>query len=384
MNPVDSFWRTLPRRSVVVFLLGIFFVFATIGSAVDIIQMGRQPLPRFVLTVSLFGGFAVLYGVVVLVLRGKFLKALFPLILIEMVLLGWLIPDRPNPTPMGLDEVMRMQGRLTLSGAATIACMALGWACFLYVLITEGRRYFTVHAEMELAGEIHRVLVPAIETRIGDFEFYGRTLPSGQVGGDLIDVVQDDRGWIAYIADVSGHGVAPGVLMGMVKSAARMQLTSSTKEKNTELLPRLNAVLYPIKKPEMFVTFGYVAWDGEQLQYSLAGHPAILHYSSTTREISDLACPNVPLAMFDQQKFMSGSVPCAPNDLFLLLTDGLLEVTNAKDEDFGLDGVRAVMARHIGNSTEAIFHQVMKAANLHGRATDDQSLLLVRRHPANP
>lgn len=83
--------------------------------------------------------------------------------------------------------------------------------CLLYVFISEGRRYFSVHAEMELASEIHRVLVPKIETRIGDFEFCGRSLPSGQVGGDLIDLVQNREKWIAYIADVSGHGVAPGV-----------------------------------------------------------------------------------------------------------------------------------------------------------------------------
>jgi serine phosphatase RsbU (regulator of sigma subunit) len=50
-------------------------------------------------------------------------------------------------------------------------------------------------------------------------------LPSGEVGGDLVDVFQTDRGWIAYIADVSGHGVAPGVVMGMVKSAARSSNT---------------------------------------------------------------------------------------------------------------------------------------------------------------
>jgi serine phosphatase RsbU (regulator of sigma subunit) len=53
------------------------------------------------------------------------------------------------------------------------------------------------------------------------------SLPSGEVGGDLIDVFQNNRGWIAYIADVSGHGVAPGVVMGMVKSAGRMQLSSA-------------------------------------------------------------------------------------------------------------------------------------------------------------
>jgi serine phosphatase RsbU (regulator of sigma subunit) len=66
-----------------------------------------------------------------------------------------------------------------------------------------------------LAAEIHRVLVPPIDTKVGDFEFHGRSLPSGEVGGDLIDLAGSEDHWVAYVADVSGHGVAPGVAMGI-------------------------------------------------------------------------------------------------------------------------------------------------------------------------
>jgi serine phosphatase RsbU (regulator of sigma subunit) len=86
----------------------------------------------------------------------------------------------------------------------------------------------------------------------------------------------------------------------------------------------------------VFGTFAYLAWDGERLQYSLAGHPPILHYHAVTREISELACSNLPLGKFGGEQFVSGSAQCAPDDLFLLLTDGVLEVANNKDEEFWL------------------------------------------------
>jgi hypothetical protein len=367
--------------SLVVFLLGVFFVFSTIGSALGVIQMGSQPTPRFLLRVLLFGVFGVLYAVVAFVLRGK-LWLIFPIIVLQMMLISWLFPDLPIPTQLGVTDLARLHGRLILAGAATMAGMTLGYTCFVYVVVSEGQRYLGVYAEMALATEIHRVLVPPIDTRIGYFEFYGRSAPSGQVGGDLIDVVQSDRGWIAYVADVSGHGVAPGVVMGMVKSAARMQLSSG--ERRDELLERLNSVLHPIMKPEMFVTFAYVAWNGERLEYSLAGHPPILHYHAATEEISEISCSNVPLGMFDRGQFDSASVACNPDDLFLLLTDGLLDVTNATDQEFGLAGVRAVIAVHGGSPSNAVFHAVMDAATRHGRVTDDQSLLLVRCHVRSP
>ena len=73
---------------------------------------------------------------------------------------------------------------------------------------------------------------------------------------------------------------------------------------------------------------------------------------------------------------------CAPDDLFLLLTDGLLEVTNAKDEEFGLAGVKVVMSAHVRDPLSMIFERVLNAINRHGHANDDQSVLLVRCHPS--
>jgi serine phosphatase RsbU (regulator of sigma subunit) len=74
----------------------------------------------------------------------------------------------------------------------------------------EGSRYLRDHTEIALAKAIHRILVPSIDTCSSTFEFYGASAPSGEVGGDLIDLVGDDLDWIGYIADVSGHACPPG------------------------------------------------------------------------------------------------------------------------------------------------------------------------------
>jgi len=299
---------------------------------------------------------------------------------VVMSLLYVVLPVRPQTVPLDAAGIERLHQRLNFSANATIAAMVLGYVCFLYVSITEGRRYFRAHAEIELATEIHRTLVPPVDVRTTDFEFYGRSVPSGEVGGDLIDVVQDERGWIAYVADVSGHGVAPGVVMAMVKSAARMRL--SAHEGNAGLLESLNSVLHSVTKPEMFVTFAYVAWHGERLEYSTAGHHAILHYHSANSEFSDLGCANLPLGMFDGQPFVSSSVECAAGDLFLLLTDGLLEVEDARGEDFGFAGVKNVVSRQASAPLAILFQALLDEARRHGRANDDQSLLIVRCNAA--
>ena len=343
MSTANAFWRSIPRKSLVGFLLGVFLIFTTVGFANDIMELGRQPTLRYVIAIFLSGAFPLVYAFTGSRLRSQFWKAFFPLLALQiavMIMLANLLPGRPQPVPMGATDLARLQNRLSFDGSMIIAAVALGYVCFVYVSVTEGRRYARVHAEMLLAAEVHRVLVPRIDTSMGQYQFCGRSFPSSEVGGDLVDVFEHGRNWIAYVADVSGHGVAPGVVMAMVKSAARMQLSSA--ESSGALLERLNSVLHPIKKPEMFVTFAYaLACDGEHLEYSTAGHPPILHYHAASKEISEIECSNVPVGMFAGRQFLVDSVVPAPDDLFLLLTDGVLEVTNAEDEEFGLAAVRS-------------------------------------------
>ena len=383
MNTTGWHWRTVPITTLVVALLGVFFTFSTVGFAINVMFMARQPALLLALSVFFIAAFAMCYAVAGSVLRERSWKVMVPIFLVQNVAMNVLynkIPPLPLPTQMNSAEIVLMLQRLKFSAVAIMIAVTLGYICFLYVSITEGRRYFRVHAEMELAAEIHHLLVPAIDRKIGEFEFYGGSVPSSEVGGDLIDVIQGDAGWTAYVADVSGHGVAPGVVMAMVKSAARMRLSSG--DHSSGLLESLNSVLYPLTKPEMFVTFAYLACNHKRLEYSLAGHPAILHYHASTREISEVTCSNLPLAMFDGQQFVTGSVECAPDDLFLLFTDGLLEVEDAKGKEFALAGVKGVMLAQAGAPVSVIFQGILDAAKHHGRATDDQSLLLVRSQAA--
>src|SRR5579864_9688529 len=99
--------------------------------------------------------------------------------------------------------------------------------------------------------------LPPIAVSTSQHEFYGVSAPSGEMGGDLVDLVQDGDKWIGYLADVSGHGVPSGVLMAMVKSAVRMRLATSSEPQ--VLLEDLNRVISELTAAEMFVTLAFVS-----------------------------------------------------------------------------------------------------------------------------
>ncbi|HEU5179703.1 MAG TPA: PP2C family protein-serine/threonine phosphatase [Candidatus Polarisedimenticolia bacterium] len=373
-------WRQIPRWSAALFFLGVFCLFSTIGFISDITEMGRQPVPRLVLSVLLSGGFAMLYAGFGVVLRSRAWMALVPLFTLQFFL-QYLIkrsfPGLAQQAELGPADVARLEHRLSITAIFIILAVVGGYVSFLTFSITEGRRYFRVHAEMQLAQEIHRVLVPPIAARHSGYEFHGHSEPSGEVGGDLIDVVAGESGWVAYIADVSGHGVAPGVVMGMAKSAARMHLTSGGAL--SDLLPRLHAVIQPLMKPNMFVTVACLGSTPSGLRYALAGHPPILHYQAGKRDFSELTCRSLPVGLLPDTSFQTAAAEDAPGDLFVFVTDGVLEATNGAGEEFGVAGIKAVIAQNPELPLDQLKDALVGAARRHGPIADDLSVLLVRR-----
>ena len=367
--------RTLPFRSLIPLALAIGALFAVLGPVTDITKGGRLAAPALVQTTVFSGVIAVAYAFASLRRNFRLLTALGCLSVAWAVLVprGYL-GDYPF-LPVELRPA-----RLSHDGSAILLLMLASYMCFLWFLNGTAARYLRVRAEMELAHQIHQVLVPKIETHIGAFEFYGFSAPSGEVGGDLVDVVSDissERGnWFGYVADVSGHGVSSGVVMGMFKSALRMRLRHDGTI--ASLLGDLNAVLLPLKNSAMYVTVSCARGrDDGALEYAVAGHLPILRIRDG--RVDEITTPQIPIGMFEDYEFVSASIECAPGDLFVLMTDGLIEVFDAADRELGLDAVKALLAPSATRPLRETADAIVAKARSHGAQLDDQTLLLIRR-----
>jgi len=365
-----EFLTWVPFSSYVVFLLAVAFTFMPVAFLVDITDLGTNPPPRVAANLLIAAGISVAYAFVAM-RRPKWMPAVVAGHIIVATQIGRILPVRTGA--LGQDA---LRNRLTFDAVASIALIVVGYVLFLRFFRKEGARHVRAHTEIALARDIHRLLVPPIARRVGGFEFRGVSIPSGEVGGDLVDLVDDGDRWIGYVADVSGHGVASGLLMAMVKSAARMKLRERLSIDG--LMDDLNVVLIDLKKPEMYVTFACVQFDGCELQFSLAGHLPILHYRAAQASIAELSVPQVPLAMFEERRFTAARVSCAPGDLLVIVTDGLTEVFDAKDREFGFEGVKALVVQHAHAPLESLTNAVLSAVRGHGPQEDDQTMLVVR------
>jgi sigma-B regulation protein RsbU (phosphoserine phosphatase) len=362
--------RTLPR-----FFLGVFFTFAPFGLVTDMMSLGIYRPVELLAWVLLCGTVAVGYAHC-----SMHNRRLIPLVLLVQLAAIWpLIGAAESRPPLGHAS---LRARMALDAVGAISLLSVGYAFFVSFILNEGLKHLRFRTEVALAEEIHGVLVPPVAAETRGYEAYGRSFPASEVGGDLVDLVVRDGVLTGYLADVSGHGVPAGALMGMLKSAARMRLRGDGDL--GQLLYDLNEVLLPLKKPNMFATCAVVRLLDGEAEYALAGHLPILHYSRETRSVSRLAKGHLPLGLLGDQAFEAGTARLEPGDILVLLSDGLTEVEDARGDEFGLERIEALVTRDAEESLVALFEGIVGAVSVHGSQTDDQTLLLIRALTAAP
>ena len=77
-------------------------------------------------------------------------------------------------------------------------------------------------------------------------------------------------------------------------------------------------------------------------------------------------------------RYSSQRVAYSPGDLFLMITDGISEVPDAKDEEFGLDRLEQLLRSSADRPLPQLWESIMGDVTRHGGQQDDQTLLLLR------
>jgi phosphoserine phosphatase RsbU/P len=355
------------------FYVGVFALFASIGFvSLSLSSQYLTPL-QILLTVLIFGGCAIGYAAASIARR----LWLVPVIVIGEGLLFWILNSFYRGAPELISPDSPLNKQLLAVGVGAIVSVVLGYILFILFFAKQGAQLFRAQTEIALAGEIHRALVPTIHEKLGAFELYGASIPSGVVGGDLVDFVGDSQYWTAYVADVSGHGVSAGVLMAMFKTAVHTRADGTTPE---ILLKEVNRTLYPLKTNNTFVTVGVLHCNNHgQLSLALAGHPALLRYCRSTGQIEEYPPADMPAGILPDENFTAMPVACESGDVLLLVTDGLTEVFDSKGQEMGAGPLKTGLAQWAGLPLPELFTRLREVALKTGPQLDDQTMLIIKR-----
>lgn len=369
------YWRALPLRRAAKLFAAVFFVLAGIPFFLDIVAYRSFPLLLLLLV-------AILSGVChVLVIVSELRRPHWMFLPMLAILALYISLGR---SPAIVEDPNSRERRVVFDAICLFAGVMLGYRLFLNFTNTEGLAYVQLETELALAHQIQKTLVPPVSYRGMGLEAFGRTLPSAAVGGDLVDLVVGPQSVFAYLADVSGHGIPAGVLMGMVKSSIRQAVLVDLVLPS--MLETVNAVLPSVKEPDMFVTLAALRFEGtgpvETVEFTLAGHPPLLHYHQSAHEVTRHAMIQFPLGLVADPGYLSERVSCGPRDVFALVTDGLIDTLNKRDEEFGLPRLERLLLENAQRPLPQIFDALIAAVSAFGPQQDDRTILLVRILPS--
>jgi sigma-B regulation protein RsbU (phosphoserine phosphatase) len=193
-----------------------------------------------------------------------------------------------------------------------------------------------LNRELKTAASVLNRLLPREFPSIPGVKFRSYYRPTGQVGGDLFDVLPvDDSRFAVFMYDVSGHGVPAALISVMTR-------TLFQKHFNPELtlVEQLELINHDLTKDisgTNFVTifFGILDHKKRVLNYIGAGFmpPFLLHEKSLVL----LNTRGIPLGMEKKVSSKEYSVELPPNSRLLLFTDGLYEIIDRRGEFYSWD-----------------------------------------------
>jgi sigma-B regulation protein RsbU (phosphoserine phosphatase) len=244
--------------------------------------------------------------------------------------------------------------------------------------------------DLKAAAEIQLSLLPLKLPQFETCTLVSRFLPSDYSSGDIYNVHQLDHDTIAlYIADVSGHGVPAAMVTVSIAQTLLPHGQSLLKKiladpPYYQLTPPLEVVqkldeIYPLNRFDKFFTIVYalVNLRTGQMRYCNAGHPypAITRQGDTTKELEH---GGPIIGMGDMVPFEEGSLQLSPGDRLFLYTDGITELENRENEQFGFSRLRSSLEQSsdktLGDACDALFDEASLFAQARP-AEDDITLL---------
>jgi stage II sporulation SpoE-like protein len=358
MNGVNA-WQTTPRRSVVVFLFAVFFVFTTFGFASDIMDMGRQPSLRYGVSVLLSGLFAVAYAATGITLKGQFWKGVLPLFAVQLVVMGILghwLPDAPQPAQTGA-EWGRLQSRLTFDSVAVIIAVCLGYTGFLYVSISEGRRHVRLHTEMALlegemaaARQVQQLILPERGESFPGYTVEFVYQPARHVGGDFFQILPaGSGGLLIVIGDVAGKGLPAAMLVSMLVGSIRA--TAEETNDPVLMLRRLHDRLIGRTGGGFATALAAHITENGHVTIANAGHLSP-YLDGWEIELAGA----LPLGIDGGGRYDAERFELPPGRRLTFYSDGVVEAQNQKGELFGFDRAKAISTQSAASIVEAAVH----------------------------
>jgi sigma-B regulation protein RsbU (phosphoserine phosphatase) len=237
------------------------------------------------------------------------------------------------------------------------------------------RRSAAKDAELTIARNVQRRLLPQPHLSACGLECECVSLPAGDIGGDLYDFFEIDSCGVAFLlGDVSGKGIGAALLVANLQASIRSQ--PELARSPVKLLERVNRLFFQFTRPEHYATlfFGVYEADMRRIRYVNCGHPSPVLLRANG-EFEALDATATVLGAFNGSVFAERAVSLGQGDRLVLFSDGLTEAKlDQPDEEWVLDTIRRIGRKHAKDLAGVL----AAAATSNGEQADDITVMDIR------
>lgn len=211
-----------------------------------------------------------------------------------------------------------------------------------------------IQKELEYAKRLQQFIIPKDFSFISYPSISGRYLPIADIGGDLFDCYKISDSKIGVlIADVTGHGIAAALVMSMAKMT--FNIYSYEISPTQQLMSKINEEMRGLLLDMQYITAFYMLIDIEHhtITFTNAGHTRPLYYRKSTDKIIALDTNGLFLGIQDESLYEQKSIHYEPGDRCILYTDGITELKDDHNEEFGEVRLAKFLKQH--NNTSGSF-----------------------------
>ena len=254
-----------------------------------------------------------------------------------------------------------------------------------------------IRSGLVAAARVQRSMLPRRNVVTPHVRTAWKYVPTDELAGDAIGLhLVDERYLVAYVVDVSGHGVPAALLSvtamhalepdpaetSLVRNLVPAGPELGTAQRPARVATELNRRFRAGENDGRYLTMALCVLDtlDGTLHFTSAGHPMpILLRAGQSLPLPD--CGGFPIAMFDTAEYDDAVIRLAPGDRVCLVSDGILEQPDPTGEQqFGSDRLLKSMASRAGLPPEQVVAEsVDDLAAWAGSSAfgDDVSLVLI-------
>lgn len=234
-----------------------------------------------------------------------------------------------------------------------------------------------VRKELEEARSLQLSMLPNATPKINELEFAVFMNTASEVGGDYYDFsFKEDGSLNIAVGDATGHGMRAGIMVSIMKA---LFISDSAEIDLVDFFSNSNKTIKALNLGRMMMAFTVLNIKNNNVHFINAGMPPIFIYKKSTKSVFEFETQGMPLGAISDSSFTINKFDVNSGDAILILSDGLPELKNEKNEQYDYARVKEEFKLVADKTPKTVVEQLKTSASkwANGVEADDDVTFVV-------